>query len=291
MVKLARTTSGKYLVEAVAKALDILDAFANFEELTLNELSRRVGLNKSRTFRLLHTLGERGYVVRTADGMRYRLGVKLLERAANVHRNLKDVARFVMLELQERFNETVNLSVLDDSGNVLYLDIAESSRPFRMTATVGSRIPAHITAMGKAMLAHMRIDDPASANRALTSKLSPRSKRALYRELETIRQRGYAIDREENEPGVGCIGGAIFDANGRPVAGMSISGPLQRILSKDKEKTIAVALLAGCHAVSKTLGFEGIRTGALGRALARSADAAKPGLRGAPGNVVDELSG
>ena len=289
MVKLARTTSGKYLVEAVAKALDILDAFANSEELTLNELSRRVGLNKSRTFRLLHTLGERGYVVRAADGMRYRLGVKLLERAANVHRNLKDVARFAMLELQERFNETVNLSVLDDSGNVLYLDIAESSRPFRMTATVGCRIPAHLTAMGKAMLAQSRIDDPTSPNHAMIAKLSPRPTRALYRELETIRQRGYAIDREENEPGVGCIGGTIFDANGRPVAGMSISGPLQRILSK--EKTIAVALLAGCHAVSKTLGYEGIRMGAAGRALARSAGAAKPGSRGAPRNVVDELSG
>src|SRR5512135_1219327 len=173
-MKIARTTSGKYVVEAVAKALDILEVFSNSEGLTLNEISQRVGLNKSRTFRLLYTLAERGYVVRSSDGLRYSLGVKLLERASNVHRNVKDVARPVMLELQERFNETVNLSVLDDSGNVLYLDIAESSRPFRMTATVGCRMPAHITSMGKAMLAYMQIDDPASPGAPKIAGLPPK---------------------------------------------------------------------------------------------------------------------
>ncbi len=251
-MKVTRTTSGKYVVDAVAKALDILEVFSNAEGLTLNEVSRRVGLNKSRTFRLLYTLAERGYVVRSTDGLRYRLGVKLLERAANVHRNLKDVARSAMLELQERFNETVNLSVLDDSGNVLYLDIAESSRPFRMTATVGCRMPAHITSMGKAMLAYMSFEDTVSGGRI--ADLAPKSARALHRELEAIRQQGYAIDREENEPGVGCIGAAIFDAEGRPVAAMSVSGPVHRILSK--EKAVADAVLASCRAVSRRLGYE-----------------------------------
>jgi IclR family acetate operon transcriptional repressor len=199
--------------------------------------------------------------------------VKLLERASNVHRNVKDVARPVMLELQERFNETVNLSVLDDGGNVLYLDIAESSRPFRMTATVGCRMPAHITSMGKAMLAYMQIDDPASPGAPKIAGLPPKSARILYRELEVIRDQGYAIDREENEPGVGCIGGPIFDANGRPVAAMSISGPVHRILSR--QNMVAEALLAACRAVSRKLGYE--PAGAYGRGamprLARRATA------------------
>jgi DNA-binding IclR family transcriptional regulator len=275
-MKVARTTSGKYIVEAVAKALDLLDVFTGAEGLTLTDVSQKVGLNKSRTFRLLYTLADRGYVVRSADGSRYRLGVKLLERAANVHRNVKDVARPAMLELQERFNETVNLSVLDDSGNVLYLDIAESSRPFRMTATIGCRIPAHVTSMGKAMLAYMQIDDPTSPNHPLFAHLSPRATRTLYQELEAIRRCGYAIDREENEPGVGCIGAAIFDADARPVAAISMSGPVHRVLSK--ERTIAEAVLAACNAVSKRLGFENpgahlIR--AAGRPLARPAAATR----------------
>src|SRR5437763_16855155 len=118
MVKLARTTSGKYVVEAVAKALDILDAFANCEVLTLSELSLRVRLNKSRTFRLLHTLVGRGYLARSAEGTRYRLGLKLLGRAANVLCNIKDVARFAMLDPQERVHQPANLSVLDQPGNL-----------------------------------------------------------------------------------------------------------------------------------------------------------------------------
>src|SRR5437763_15509793 len=117
MVKLARTTSGKYVVEAVAKALDILDAFAN-EELTLSELSLRVRLNKSRTFRLLHTLVGRGYLPRSAEGTRYRLGLKLLDRAAHVLRNIQDVPRFAMLDPQERVHQPANLSVLDQPGNL-----------------------------------------------------------------------------------------------------------------------------------------------------------------------------
>src|SRR5205085_12433411 len=165
----------------------------------------------------------------------------------------------------ERFNETVNLSVLDDRGNVLYLDIAESSRPFRMTATIGSRMPAQFTSMGKAMLAHMQIDDPTSPNHAMISKLLPRPTRAFYRELEAIRQRGYAIDREENEPGVGCIGGAIFDGNGPSVAGMRVFGELPRDLSKDKEETIAEAPVEAGPARPKNGGFGWRRVGASAR--------------------------
>jgi IclR family acetate operon transcriptional repressor len=178
--------------------------------------------------------------------------------------------------LQERFNETVNLSVLDDGGNVLYLDIAESSRPFRMTATVGCRMPAHITSMGKAMLAYMGIEEARPNGSGGMADLAPKAWRALCRELDAIRRQGYALDREENEPGVGCIGAPIFDAEGRPVAAMSVSGPVHRVLAK--EKAVADAVLAACRAVSKKLGFE--PTAAYGsasavRPLARSAEAAK----------------
>lgn len=254
-MKVARTTTGKYVVEAVAKALDVLDVFETSETLTLNEISKRVALNKSRTFRLLHTLAERGYVERCADGTQYKLGLKLLERAAGIDRNLKQLARGRMLELQERFNETVNLGVLDDYKDVLFLDIVETSRPFRMTATVGCRIPTHRTALGKAMLALFDMDDPRSPNRVIVEKLGERCLRSLNRELEQIRQRGYAIDNEECEPGVGCLGAAIRDAHGVPVAAISVAGPVHRILSN--EKKIASALLAACREVSGYLGYEG----------------------------------
>lgn len=253
-MKLARTTAGKYVVEAVIKALDVLEVFETSETLSLNEISKRVRLNKSRTFRLLHTLAERGYVERCDDGSQYKLGLKLLERAASIDRNLKQLARGPMLKLQERFNETVNLGVLDDYKEVLFLDIVETSRPFRMSAIVGSRIPTNRTALGKAMLALLDVRDAASLDHVFADQLGERLSRALGRELEEIRQRGYALDKEECEPGVGCIGAAIRNAAGEPIAAISVSGPLHRILTR--EKKIASTLLAACREISAYLGYE-----------------------------------
>lgn len=249
-MKIARTTPGKYVVEAVFKAIDVLEAFQGSEALTLNQVSQRVGLNRSRTFRLLHTLAERGYVERNEEGASYRLGMKLFERAANVRRDVKDVARPVMLDLRQRFNEMVNLGVLED-GHVLYLEIVESSRPFRMSATVGCRMPAHHTSMGKAMLS----GDAGCFESALLMKESRARLQKLRKELVAVQQRGYAIDDEENEPGVACIGAPILDANGKPIAAMSVSGPVHRVLTN--EKKIAEALIAGCATVSKGLGYGG----------------------------------
>ena len=249
-MKIARTTSGKYVVDAVSKALDILEAFQDPEGLTLNAVSRQVGLNKSRTFRLLHTLAERGYVERSADGSCYRLGTKIVERATHVRRDIRDVARPLMIGLRERFNEMVNLSVLDGE-HVLYLHILESTRPFRMSATVGCRMTSHKTSMGKAMLAFHLADDARSPYFFHLAKLPRSSRQRMRKELERVRQIGYAMDNEENEPGVACIGAPIFDET-QPIGAMSVSGPVHRIL-QNKTK-IAEALMAACKQVSRNLG-------------------------------------
>ena len=112
-MKLPRETNDKYVVEAVLKALDVLESFRDSEELQLSEISKRVSLNKSRAFRLLHTLCERGYVERGTDGHRYRLGIKLFEHASSLRRDVKQVAQPYMRKLQLRFNETVMLAVPD----------------------------------------------------------------------------------------------------------------------------------------------------------------------------------
>lgn len=226
------------MVEVVARALDVLDVFHDSEELGLNDVCERVGINKTRAFRLLCTLAERGYVEKTGDGNHYRLGVKLFERAANVRRDLKQIAQPFMRTLQERFNETVNLGILHE-GEVLYIDIVESSRAFRMAAGVGSRMPVASTSMGRAMLAYMP-DLPVSVS-------------VSDGELDDVRQRGYARDNEDNEPGVACVGAPIFEASGRPIAAISVSGPVGRIL--DREAEIAALLLSTCAEISRHFGF------------------------------------
>lgn len=252
-MKKARTTTGKYVVEAVDKALAVLDCFNGPLGITLIEISQRVGLNKSRTFRLLHTLCERGYVERVDDGLRYRLGMKLFERAANIQHDLRTLTRGHMLTLHERFNETVNLGVISE-GQVMYLDIVETSRPFRMSASIGSRMPIHRTSMGKAMLAYADLSKPTPLARCV-DELPESACKGLKRELTAVLKRGYAVDDEENEPGVGCIGLPIFDAHGNPIASLSVSGPAHRTLAN--AATIARAVRQACAAISQKLGYTG----------------------------------
>src|SRR5579884_90460 len=110
-MKLPKQSAHKYVVEAVDKALDVLEAFGDSDGLTLNEIAKRASLNKSRAFRLLFTMSERGYVERTSDGQRYKLGTKLIEHATSFRRDAKVLAQPFMRQLQQRFNETVNLAV------------------------------------------------------------------------------------------------------------------------------------------------------------------------------------
>lgn len=252
-MKLARTTTSKYSVEAVGKALDLLEAFADGEELTLQELCSRAAMNKTRAFRLLHTLAERGYVERCADGLRYQLGARLCECAAHVRGDIKQLAHPFMRQLHERFNETVNLGVLQND-EVLYIDILETSRPFRMMARIGCRMPAHLTAMGKAMLAHLCSSEADGSVNDLVAKLQPAARQALQRDLERARRRGFALDNEENERGVACIGAAILDASGWPLAAMSISGPSHRIIGG--KKSLALEIVNACRSISRGLGWQ-----------------------------------
>ncbi len=271
-MKRPRTIDDKYVVEAVARALDLLEAFCDSEELALNEISRRVGLNKSRSFRLLHTLARRGYVEKTAEGGRYRLGVKLFERAAHVGRDLKRVAQPLMRKLHHQFNETVNLGVIHN-GEVLYIDIRESSRAFRMAAAVGSRMPVFATSLGKAIAAHLPEVEAANwfSGRQVSrpTKRTAAGNQTLRNELQAVRRRGYALDNEENEPGVACVGAPIFDNGGRVIAAISVSGPVGRILGN--QKRIAGSLVSACKEISRQLGF-------LGRFADGSSDASKRAL-------------
>src|SRR3989449_9908899 len=139
-MKVKRSTSNRYVVEAVDRALDLLEVFRDSEDLSLNELCKRAGQNKSRTFRLLHTLARRGYVERAADGQRFKLGLKLFEHATHFRRDVKQIAQPFMRQLHRQFNETINIAVIHN-GEVLDIDLLGSSRPFRLVAMSGSRMP------------------------------------------------------------------------------------------------------------------------------------------------------
>jgi DNA-binding IclR family transcriptional regulator len=227
-------------VQSLERAFDLLEALSAGGELGVTELASRTGLVPSTAHRLLNTLTKRGYVAQSSDSGRYLLGYKVVEVASGLeHRlsRLRAVARPHLESIQRATGETVNLVVLD-SDRVVYVDQVEGSRSVRMFTAVGTAAPAHTTGSGKAIMAYSPPEVPAAlyGDRPQLQQLTPRTLvtlEALEEDFVRIRRRGYALDNEEHEEGVGCVAAPMFDHTGRPVAALSVSGPTARILHAD----------------------------------------------------------
>ena len=257
------TESKRDSVQSLERAFDLLEALSAGGELGVTELANRTGLVPSTAHRLLHTLTKRGYVTQSPETGRYLLGYKVVEVASGLeHRRerLRAVARAHLESIQRATGETVNLVVLE-ADRVVYIDQVEGSRQVRMFTAVGTSVPAHTTGSGKAILAFGSPETPPAlfggdrvlerlTNRTLTSL------GALEDDFKRIRRRGYALDNEEHEEGVGCVAAPVFDHTGRPCAAISVSGPTARILHEHSSQ-LGALLIERAGLVSEALGYRG----------------------------------
>ncbi len=252
--------AGRYTIAVLGKALDLIDLLDVHESLTLTELSAHAGINKATALRVLANLEDRGYVERDAATARYRLGFRLLQLGTRMTEglDLRTAGRPILQLLHAEYDETVNLAVPGADG-IVYIDILQSARGLRMAATVGMRDAYHSSALGKAIMAHW----PAATLDEFLPRHPPIRKtpntivepEALARELAAVRERGYAIDDEENELGARCLGAPIFDHRGAVVAAISLSGPASR-LSRDGFADIAQRLTTASRQLSARMGFK-----------------------------------
>jgi IclR family acetate operon transcriptional repressor len=249
-----------YRIAAVDKTLDILEFLGQQRKrIGLPELSVALGIPKATLFRYMVTLEGRGYVRKGPDDDNYALGYKVLELGSHVLGNLTlhEVALPHMKDLQARFHETVNLGVLD-GNEVVYIEILESRRAFKMSSRVGGRDMPHATSLGKAILAFLpeeeveRIAGATGLPRRTANTIC--SLPQLKQELASTRQRGYAIDDGENEEGARCVGAPIFDRRGNVSAALSVSGPAFRTSAVDIED-LGTALAAAALQISRGLGY------------------------------------
>jgi len=245
-------------IQAVDRTLRVLEGFNQQPDASLTELARRTGLVKSAVFRILHTLSELKYVEKQADG-RYRITGRLRQLAVEERpgRDLSRLAAPLMAPLLARFQETVNLGVLDE-GEVLYVHVLESPHAFRLAAHAGMRSPVHSTALGKCLLSGLspeELDDVLRAHplQPLTAR-TVRDRAALERELKRVRDRGYAIDNGEDSDGARCIAAPIFQGAGQVVAAISISGPASRV-HPGKDREMAKALMDVARRISSMLRY------------------------------------
>jgi IclR family acetate operon transcriptional repressor len=258
-----------YVVKPVFKALQVLIALGDERRpLTLTEICHRVRLPKTTVFRYLQTLAQCGFVTHDRQEDMYHLGARLFElgQLAGQQLRIRDVALPIMVGLRDRFNETVNLGILD-SFDVVYVEMVESHHSLRMQATLGSRDPAYSTALGKAILAF--IDEPA---RHLPARLMPRTvftlhtRAAVMQALGLAQKQGYALDDQENEDGARCVGAPIFEYPGRVIAAISVSAPASR-LGREQVDEVAAAVREAAAAISRQLGHVGTSNPTLPSAL------------------------
>jgi IclR family acetate operon transcriptional repressor len=248
-------------VKTVEKALRVLlHLGAVGRELSLGEVAGGVGLHPSTTHRLLSVLTRHGFAQGGAVRGHYVLGLRLTElgHAALARLEVRAKARPVLEALGEATRETVHLMLLDGQTG-LYVDRVESPQRVRVASSVGQREYLHCSAVGKAILAHLPAARRARIIARGLPRLTPRTitrRAALARHLARVAAQGYAVDNEEGEPGIRCVGAPIFDARGEAIASLSVAGPAYRLpLSQLVSWGPRVAEAAA--AVSAALGFRG----------------------------------
>ncbi len=250
-----------YRVQVLDRAVEILDLLGSCQEdMSLAELCAALKLHKSTVHRLTMALERHRLVEKNAESGRYRLGLKLAELGSKALAalSLRDRARPHLARLVHETDETVHLCILDDC-HVVFIEDLEPQRSVRSVPSAGRRAPAYCTAVGKAMLAALPEADLHARLRRM--ELKPRTKRtiitpaALKSDLRSVRVRGYAVDDEENDPGVRCVGAAVYDLQGRMAAGISVSGPAFRI-TKAKVAEVARHVSGAAVALSRELGYE-----------------------------------
>ena len=250
---------GPYQLHGLERAVSVLETLSESDApLSLAEMCQRMDLHKSTAHRALMVLERSGLIERTQEN-RFRLGLKLYELGNRAVEQVDLRARVYPFfrRLAAQVGETVHLSVLQKTS-VVYLDKVEPNRRVCMSSKTGTSNPVYCTSMGKAMLA---FQPPETIDQILAKIRFVRythktlcSREKLLKSLERVRRRGYAIDDEEIELGVRCVGAPIFNEHHWAIAAVSVSGPSSRITAQSVPE-IAGHLLICCREISAALGM------------------------------------
>jgi DNA-binding IclR family transcriptional regulator len=246
---------------SLVHGLRILSMFTpTHRVLGVADMARGLDVHRSTASRLAASLAAYGYLVPADEPGRYRLGHALvpLGEIAATELDLTATGVAALKEAVEESGETAHLAVLDGQQAVS-VAIVDGWHTIRMHSWVGKASPPHCTSTGKVLLAGLDADALRELYPGGSSDLERRTPHtlrtltALRADLEAVRQRGYAIDDEELELGLRCVGAPVFDRLGRVVASVSLSGPAVRVRD-DAVTTLGSVVVRAGHRASVALG-------------------------------------
>jgi IclR family KDG regulon transcriptional repressor len=249
-------------VRSIAKACALLDCLGQAADgMTLTQVTDALGVPYSTAHRLLNSLIACNYIQRAPDTKRYFLGLHILELQANIAKRFRLIEIVIphMTRLIQEIAVTSHLAVLHDA-DIIYLESRRSSEDpfFQMYTPPGRSVPAHCTALGKALLAYLPAD---TLTQTLSEKpllaLTPNTVvdlEVLQQRLADVRRRGYSFDLEEFALGVHCVAAPIRSRSGDVIAALSISGRKEQI-SLARIDELGSRVVAECAQISRKLGY------------------------------------
>jgi len=258
----APALSGRvYTVKSLVKALNILEVMAEGEQpaYTLTELSRQLHLHLATVHRLVANLLREGFVEEAPGTRGYQLSFKVLRMGLGVasRLDLRQVADPLLRKLTEQTEQGVHLAILQETG-ALVVGSYPSPQPGAVEVRLGETVPLHCSGVGKTLLAYQRGSllghlARTSGFRRYTSKTIT-NLASLRKELDRIREQGYALDQEETVEGIIGVAGPVFDHTGRVVAAYGVVGPATRLTPPHLPEIVRLVCAAG-EQISYRLGY------------------------------------
>jgi DNA-binding IclR family transcriptional regulator len=250
----------EYSVPSIERALSVLECLARAKRgFSLSEIGRRLRIPKSSAHLILSTLERRGFLQRNTKTNRYCFGLQLvsLSRSALENLDLREEAKPFLCSLMQESGFTVHMAVLERDEAVI-IEKVEAPGLVRLASWVGRRLDVNCSGVGKALLAFLPDDELDCLLRtkdfARHNSRTIISTTILRRELILVRQAGYALDNEEDEPGVRCIGAPVFDEKGKAVAAISIAGVASQI-GIDRVPVLARLVTRAAGRISARMGY------------------------------------
>ncbi len=249
-------------IPSIQRAFKVLELFLKgTRTLSVPEIVARLDLPRTTAYETVNTLIECGYLAREeSQSNKVSLGFKLFE-LGNAYADNVDLiseGRKIAENIVERCGETCQMAVRDNT-EVIFIARVDCSKALRLVSTVGSRLPAHCTGVGKMLLSALSNEEiielykgQDELTKMTANSIGSVSK--LIKELEVIRRRALAFDDCESNTDASCVAAPVYNNRGEMIAAMSFSVPVNR-MNSSKQDQLAVVIREGAETLSRRLGF------------------------------------